>query len=156
MGSSYSARSVIKYSSGCGFLVEAKRHLSGSDLRLCLPEAVGQAIVWATLKEYVNIPFTRYSTATKSFSSANEMHFCLTNGQSWIFCVLIRTLDAPSNSQAHYAYHTSSVLKIDREILEKEPSQELLKLIHIVGQWVSLSPELIICTYHSVSYARHP
>jgi hypothetical protein len=139
---------------GLGLSV-TKRHLSGSDLRLCLPEAVGQAICMGDPERVCERSHLQDTLRSlKTFQEQTKCTFVSRMARAGFFAFLTRTLDTPSNAQARYAYHASGVLKINREILEKKPSQELLKLIHIVSQWVRLSPELIVCTYHSVSYAR--
>ena len=65
----------------CLVLIEAKRQDDEEFLASCTPEVVGQAITGSSLQG-------SYLGLTPTFNSQSQVHFYLSNGRSWIVCIL--------------------------------------------------------------------
>ncbi|PCH42710.1 hypothetical protein WOLCODRAFT_163991 [Wolfiporia cocos MD-104 SS10] len=94
------------------FLVEAKRmSKEGSSLASSIPEAVSRAIALAKV------------------TSRDEVRFCLSNGQTWIFCIL-------RAKEGRWTYYESAPYDLDKVTmgLTDEP---LRKIIQLTFEWLA-------------------
>ncbi|KAJ7257463.1 hypothetical protein C8J57DRAFT_1074397 [Mycena rebaudengoi] len=97
------------------FLVEAKRMSDKvTNLLHHMPEAVGQAI---------------------SSASQNTVRFCLSNGHSWIFAILVK-----DESTGQRTYYESSPKYLDKTVILTATSDTSLnsiqQIVELVLQWV--------------------
>ncbi|TFY77811.1 hypothetical protein EWM64_g6200 [Hericium alpestre] len=102
---------VLEIAKGRLFLVEAKSLEASLDDYL--PEAITQAI------------------ALSKLSGQNRVHFCLSNGQSWIFCLLDK--DANSDKWTSYESVSRTISQDSTELAIREIFQLMLEWLEPTG-----------------------
>jgi len=98
------------------FLAQARSEsimMGDGTVASCTPEAVGQAIAWAKL------------------TRQNKVHFCLSNGETWIFYILILEGD-------RWRYYQSNQSELDIKSLETY-DEPLFEIIQVLLEWLSPS-----------------
>ncbi|KAJ7210973.1 hypothetical protein B0H12DRAFT_1157166 [Mycena haematopus] len=108
---------ILDIADGRIFLVEAKR-ISDQAVSLIqhLPEAVGQAI------------------ALSELSGQDTLRFCLSNGHSWLFAVLVK------DATGKYTYYVSGPKYLDRGEIQHSTDTSLTsiqEIVELVMQWLS-------------------
>ncbi|KAK7016123.1 hypothetical protein R3P38DRAFT_2995213 [Favolaschia claudopus] len=106
---------ILHLAAGHLFLVEAKR-MSDKGLSQHMPEAVGQAM------------------ALSEITGSNKVRFCLSNGHSWIFAILLK------DEAGNRSYYESTPRYLDKSQTESDlPSslQHIGGLVALVLQWLS-------------------
>jgi len=114
-------QSILHFSEGCGLLVEAKRNTLGG-FHSSLPEAIGQAFAWAELTQ------------------KTEVHFSVTSGQTWIFCILKLERLINSFFKQQWTCYTSPEYRLRDHELATPDHQTLFELVQMVLEWVGFSP----------------
>lgn len=133
LGVDNSRDDAFKLARGRLFLVEAKR-LQEHDGSLAshMPEAVSQAIALAQLTGCAGDSFIPMILSTHPIvaCSNEDVRFCLTNGQSWIFCILRR------GDGNKWFYYESTSRHLTRTVVEQS-DRALREVIQLVSEWVS-------------------
>jgi len=126
LGVDASRDGILQLADGRLFLVEAKR-ISDKEANLShhMPEAVGQAI------------------ALSELTGQNTVRFCLSNGHSWIFAILVK-----DESTGQRTYYESSPKYLDKNVIldaSRDASlNSIQQIVELVLQWLSptvASPE---------------
>jgi len=108
---------ILHLAAGRLFLVEAKR-MSDKAVNLSqhMPEAVGQAM------------------ALSELTGQNTVRFCLSNGHSWIFAILVK------DEAGQRTYYESSPRYLDKTQVQAETASSLAsiqEIMELVLQWLS-------------------
>ncbi|KAF8189256.1 hypothetical protein K438DRAFT_1676943 [Mycena galopus ATCC 62051] len=119
LGVDASRDGILQLADGRLFLVEAKRMLDKvANLSHHMPEAVGQAI------------------ALSELTGQNTVRFCLSNGHSWIFAILVK-----DESTCQRTYYESSPKYLDKTVILTATSNTSLnsiqQIVELVLQWLS-------------------
>ncbi|KAJ7447033.1 hypothetical protein B0H11DRAFT_2248460 [Mycena galericulata] len=122
LGVDASRDGILQLADGRLFLVGARRTDKVANLSHHMPEAVGQAI------------------ALSELTGQNTVRFCLSNGHSWIFAILVK-----DESTGQRTYYESSPKYLDKTVILTATSETSLnsiqQIVELVLQW--LSPTVI-------------
>ncbi|KAJ7814330.1 hypothetical protein B0H14DRAFT_2376063 [Mycena olivaceomarginata] len=136
LGVDASRDGILHLAAGRLFLVEAKR-MSDKAVNLSqhMPEAVGQAMA---LSELTGLAICALSLVTRVndhlfLFSVKTLRFCLSNGHSWIFAILVK------DEAGQRTYYESSPRYLDKTQVQAETASSLAsiqEIMELVLQWV--------------------